>query len=79
MILYVDRFMTEPVRGKPGQEKTKEIVRERLLDVHMTPTVWKQVAKWMQDKVEWYEKTFAAIPEKPKGAKEKPRPHQIYG
>ena len=79
MTFHLDRPLTESIRDKPGQEKTTRIVRERLLDIHMTPTVWKQIARWMQEHVERYEKTFGTIPEAPKDAKGKKRPSQIYG
>jgi hypothetical protein len=66
MVLYIDLFKTKPVRGEPGKEELDKVVRERQVEVHMSPATWKSIAKWMMAHVESFEKQFGTIPEEPK-------------
>lgn len=54
---------TEPLYG---EQKVDKIVREALVEVHMTPTQWKRVALWMMQNVMNYETVFGMIPMEPK-------------
>jgi hypothetical protein len=65
MILYLDVLKTKPVRGEPGQEEVDKVIRERQVEVHMSPATWKSMAKWMMEHVQRVEKQFGAIPEEP--------------
>ena len=65
IILYVDRIKTKPVPGKPGQVAVEKIVRERQIEVHVSPATWKSIVKWMSKHLERIEKQFGKIPEKP--------------
>jgi len=64
--LYIDLMKTKPVRGEPGKEELDKIVRERQVEVHMSPATWKSLARWMIAHVEQLEKVFGKIPEEPK-------------
>jgi len=79
MIFYVDRLKTKPVRGQPGQEELDKVVRERQVEIHMSPATWKSIAKWMTERIEKYEKQFGPIPDLTKGPtkKEGSQPHVI--
>ena len=72
IILYVDRLVPEPVRGRPGRDRIEKVIRERQVEIHVTPATWKSIASWMQGHVERFEKRFGTIPQRPKGAKEEP-------
>lgn len=81
IIFFVDRLKTRPIKGKPGQEKVEKVIRERQVEVHVSPATWKSIAKWMQTHIEQIEKTIGKIPEEPKGSKgaRKKPPSGIYG
>ena len=72
IILFVERLQTGPVRGQPGQERVEKVIRERLVEIHVTPATWKSIARWMQDHVTNFEKQFGTIPEQPVGAQQRP-------
>jgi hypothetical protein len=65
MVLYIDLMKTKPIRGQPGQEEIDKIVRERQVEIHMSPATWKSIARWMAGHVEQLEKVFGNIPEQP--------------
>ncbi len=69
IILHVDRIIPEAVRGKPGIQRTEKIIRERQVEIHLSPATWKTIARWMQNNVVRFEKRFGTIPQLPKGAK----------
>lgn len=79
IILYVDRLKTRPVKGKPGAEKVEKIIRERQVEIHVSPATWKSITKWMQGHVEQIEKQFGEIPEEPTGKGKKKPPSGMYG
>jgi len=66
IVLYIDLMKTKPIRGEPGKEELDKIVRERQIEIHMSPATWKSVARWMIQHVEQLEKVFGQIPEVPK-------------
>ncbi len=66
MVLYIDLLKTKPVRGEPGKEELDKIVREREVEIHLSPATWKSIAKWMTAHVEQLEKVYGKIPEEPK-------------
>jgi hypothetical protein len=72
MVLYMDLIKTKPVRGEPGKEELDKIIRERLVEIHMSPATWKSMAKWMMAHVETIEKQIGTIPEEPKPIGGKP-------
>jgi len=79
MILYVDRIRTRPVKGKFTIEKVGKIVRERQVEIHLSPETWKSMARWKQKSLEDFEKSFGEIPEAPKGKKGKKRHSAMNG
>ena len=68
IIFYVDLLKTKPVTGEPGKEELDKVIRERQIEVHMSPATWKSMAKWMMSHVESLEKQIGTIPEGPKSA-----------
>lgn len=64
MILYLDRLVTRPKEGPPGKEIVDKIVRERQVEVHMSPATWKSIATWMMGHVKKIEETVGEIPSK---------------
>jgi hypothetical protein len=66
IVLYIDLMKTKPVRGQPGKEELDKIVRERQIEIHMSPATWKSLARWMAGHVDQLEKAFGKIPETPK-------------
>lgn len=78
MILYVDRLVTKPIRGKPGIEEVDRVIREREIEVHMSPATWKSIAKWMMEHLNRIEKQFGVIPEEPKPGTLKPKNRSTY-
>lgn len=63
IILYVDRLKTKPVRGQPGKEEIDKVIRERQVEIHMSPATWKSIAGWMTKHIQKMEKEFGRIPE----------------
>lgn len=61
IIFYVDRIETEGIEGQPGKERMSKVVRERQVEVHMTPHVWKSLAQWMMQHVKKYEDKMGEI------------------
>jgi len=72
IILTVDRIIPEPVRGSPGRDRIGKVIRERQVEIHMSPATWKSIASWMQGHVEKFEKRFGTIPQRPTGVREEP-------
>ena len=70
--LFIERLQTVPVRGQLGQEKVQKVIRERLVEIHLTPATWKSIARWMQDHVTKFEKQFGVIPELPASVQQGP-------
>ena len=74
---FIDRVeietLNEPVAG---MQKVKKILREALMEVHMTPTQFKRIGLWIMTMVQDYEKTFGTIPLHPK-SKLVPKPTKI--
>ena len=50
----------------PGAQKVKKVVREYQVEVHMSPTQFKNVAMWMSKHIKQYEQIFGEIPMAPK-------------
>jgi hypothetical protein len=75
IIFYVDRMEPETVNEpKPGAMKLKKIVRELQMEVHMTPTQFKNLAHWMMNNIKRYEEVFGEIPMAPKQSGKRPPP-----
>lgn len=73
MIFFIDHVLPKTVNEPyPGAQKIEKIVREHLIEVHLTPTQFKSIAMWMSDHVKRYEEHFGAIPMRPKTAKGPP-------
>ena len=66
LVLYIDLLKTKPITGEPGKEEIDKVIRERQIEIHMSPATWKSVARWMTAHVENLEKAFGQIPEAPK-------------
>lgn len=68
MLFFLDHLepktMNEPV---PGAQKVEKIVRELLIEVHMSPTQFKSIVLWMNEHIKRYEDAYGLIPMAPKG------------
>jgi len=64
LTFFVDRV--EPTMGtQPGEMRVKTIKRRLLIEVHMSPNQFKEIAKWMTKKVYDLEKYLGRIPSVP--------------
>jgi hypothetical protein len=73
MTFYLDRFeMKTPNEPTPGAKVVKKIIRERQVEVNMSPTIFKSAALWMSEHVKRYEEMFGTIPMQPKEQKPPP-------
>ena len=73
MIFFLDRFEPETVEEPyPGTQKLKKIVRELQVEVHVSPSQFKNIWMWMGEHIKHYEQMFGEIPMQPK-MKEPPR------
>ena len=69
MIFYIDHIEPETVNEPhPGFLKVKKVVRECLLELHVSPTQFKSIALWMNAHIKRYEDMFGDIPMAPKGS-----------
>ena len=72
IIFYLDRLEPQTASTpQPGSMSLKKILRELQVEIHMTPTMFKSMASWMNKNVEEYEKIFGEIPIEPKAQEER--------
>ena len=70
MIFFLDRLEPETTNTPmPGNQTVKKVVRESQVEVHMSPTVFKNLAIWMNQNVQRYEELIGEIPMGPKEQK----------
>jgi len=77
IIFFLDRIQTETLNEPiPGDQRIGKIIREALIEVHMTPTQFKRIALWMQRNIQSYEEMFGTIPLEPRKrvSQEEPQP-----
>ncbi len=67
VLCYNSRLKPKNDDERPGGLKVGKIVHEPQVELHMSPSTFKSVAKWMADKVAQYEAVFGKIPEGPAG------------
>jgi len=67
MIFFIDHIIPKTVNEPtPGSQKVEKVIREFLIEVHITPTQFKSIAIWMGENVKRYEQIFGTIPLGPK-------------
>ena len=63
IIFFRDEVVLETDKEQNyGVLKISKIIREALIEIHMTPTQFKRIALWMTQNVAWYENNFGLIP-----------------
>jgi hypothetical protein len=63
MIFYLDRLIPETTnRPHIGALEMRKILRELQVEIHMSPTQFKNIYLWMQKHITRYEDTFGEIP-----------------
>lgn len=73
IIFYLDR--PEPEMTKEGTQRTKKIIRELQVEVHVSPGEFKAIWEWMGKHIKQLEDLFGEIPLGPK--KGRPPPEGI--
>ena len=64
IIFYVDQVVPE-MSDKPGQMRVGKIKRKLLIEVHVSPNQFKDIANWMIGHIRNFEKEFGRIPSVP--------------
>jgi len=72
MIFYLDRVEPETMKKPIGRQKVKKIIRELQVEVHVSPSQYKNIARWMMRNVRQFEDFFGPIPMEPKKGKKVP-------
>jgi len=60
LVFSVDTFRTKV--SAEGNEEASTLVREHLIEIHLSPSTWKSITGWMSQHISNYEKKYGFIP-----------------
>jgi hypothetical protein len=62
IIFFLDRLMPQMIREQPGRQRLEYINRELQVEIHLSPSQFKNIARWMNQHIQIYEQNFGEIP-----------------
>lgn len=62
LVFYIDHIEPKMKDEPPGAMETEKVVRELLVEVHVSPQQFKSIAKWMADHINRLEQAIGKLP-----------------
>lgn len=79
IIFYLDRLVPKTIREgeKTGQQETEKVIRERQVEVHLSPQEFVSLWLWMSERLKTYKDSFPDFPLKIPETKETTVPVEV--